>query len=548
MKFARFPISEAQDTVLAHSVRLAHGILKKGRRLSADDVRLLEAAGIGHVIAARLEADDIGEDDAAHRIARVAAGTGLRVSEPFTGRCNLFADTAGIAVIDADLVSRINALDEGLTVATVPRFERVTEGQMIATIKIITFAVPERVVAEAERLLGGSTRLASVRPFRRTSAGLVLTRLPNTKDSVLEKRRLAIADRLSGLGSRLIASEIVDHEEDQVAAAIKRMVDAGAEPIIIFAASAIVDRGDVIPAALVATGGVVKRLGMPVDPGNMMLLGAYGEIDVIGAPSCAASPKLNGFDWVLDRLLAGLEVDARDVGAMGVGGLLKEIASRPQPREGQEGAADDMGDGDGVRRAPRIAAIVLAAGRSRRFGTNNKLLADLAGEPVVRHAVRAVLASRARPVVVVTGHMADEVRQALVGLDVSFADSPDYRDGMAASLKAGLAALPKDIDGVLVALGDMPSITGPDIDRLVAGFAPKEGRAIMVPVYHGKRGNPVLFATHLIPEMAGIAGDAGAKQVIGQHADEVTEVGIDSPRIFVDVDTPEALDRVRRGE
>ncbi|MEZ5853770.1 MAG: molybdopterin-binding/glycosyltransferase family 2 protein [Hyphomicrobiaceae bacterium] len=549
MKFARFPLAEAEGAILAHSVRTPQGMLKKGRSLSKADLERLAAAGLADVIAARLEPGDVAEDAAAARVAAAAAGPGTRTAPPFTGRANVFATHAGLAVVDADVVARINALDEGLTIATVPAFERVAEGQMIATVKIITFAVPEAVVSAAETLLREGRPIASVHAFKPSSAGLILTATPGTKPSVLEKRRTAIADRLSQLGSQVAFAETVAHDEAAVGAAIGRMLAAGASPIILFAASAIVDRGDVIPAALLASGGQIIRLGMPVDPGNMMLLGRHGTTQVIGAPSCAASPKLNGFDWVLERLLAGLDVGSRDVGGMGVGGLLKEIATRPQPRESGIEETDDMTEAEpgGARRAPRIAALVLAAGRSTRFGPSNKLLADLDGAPVVSHSVKAVLASRARPVLVVTGHMADQVRATLTDLDITFVESPDYRDGIAASLKAGLAALPKGIDGVLVALGDMPGITGDDIDRLIAGFAPKEGRSIVVPVHGGKRGNPVLFAAHLIPEMAEVAGDMGAKQVIGHHAEEVAEVDLGSPRIFVDVDTPEALEQVRRG-
>jgi len=267
---------------------------------------------------------------------------------------------------------------------------------------------------------------------------------------------------------------------------------------------------------------------------------------VIGAPSCAASPKRNGFDWILERRLAGLEVGMAEVAAMGLGGLLKEIATRPQLREGEGGEVAEATD-DGARRAPCIAALVLAAGSSSRFGSDNKLLADLGGVPVVRRTVSGVLASTARPVVVVTGHMAAQVRAALSGLDVVFVASPRYREGLAASLRAGLAALPRKIDGILVVLGDMPGVTGADIDRLISGLAPKEGRAIVVPVHRGKRGNPVLFAAHLIAEMRDVEGDTGAKQVIGRHGDEVIEVDLGNDRIFADVDTPEALERLKRG-
>lgn len=549
MKFAMFPLAEAEGAILAHSIPTPKGTLKKGRALSADDIARLAAAGHTEVVAARLEPGDVGEDEAAARVARAAAGAGTHAAAPFTGRANLFAAMPGLAVIDAAALARINALDEGLTVATVPQLERVSTGQMIATVKVITFALPARVVAAAEEILGSSGVLASVKAFAAKTAGLILTRMPATKASVLSKRRAAIEDRLEALGSRVGPFEIVEHEPAAVASAIGRMRQAGADPIIVFAASAIVDRGDVIPAALSAAGGEIIRLGMPVDPGNLMLLGRLGSADVIGAPSCAASPKLNGFDWILERRLAGLEVGAWEVASMGLGGLLKEIATRPQPREGKvAGDEPEAGaDGDGTRHRPKVAALVLAAGRSTRFGASNKLLADLDGEPVVRRTVRAVLASDVSSVTVVTGHMADDVRAALAGLKVRFAESPNYQNGLSASLKAGLAALPRSIDAVLIALGDMPGVTGGDIDRLIAGLAPKEGRSIVVPVTGGKRGNPVLFAAHLIGELGEVEGDAGAKHVIGRHGDEVAEVEIGSDRIFTDVDTPEALERVRRG-
>ncbi len=549
MKFATFPLAEAEGAILAHSVATPKGTLKKGRALSAEDIVRLSATGLTKVVAARLEPGDVGEDEAASRVARAASGPGTHAAAPFTGRANLFASGAGLTVIDPKALIRINALDEGLTVATVPSLERVAAGQMIATVKVITFALPAGVVSAAEAILADRPALASVRPFAPRVAGLILTRMPGTKANVLAKRRTAIEDRLQTLGARLAHVETVAHEEAAVAAAIQRMKSAGADPIIVFAASAIVDRGDVIPAALVEAGGEIIRLGMPVDPGNLMLLGRLGDTDVIGAPSCAASPKLNGFDWILERRLAGLEVGVADVAAMGLGGLLKEIATRPQPREGKlvgDAMTEDDAVADGSRHRIKVAALVLAAGRSTRFGPENKLLADMGGEPVVRRTVKAVLGSGVTSVIVVTGHMAEEVRTALDGLAVSFVASPSYRDGLSASLKAGLAALPRGLDGVLVALGDMPGVVSADIDRLVSGLAPKEGRSIVVPTHGGKRGNPVLFAAHLVSELAEVEGDAGAKHVIGRHGDEVAEVDIGSPRIFADVDTPEALERARQ--
>ena len=507
--------------------------------MSADEVAALRAAGFTAVSAARLDASDVAEDAAARRVAEALAGPHVTISAAFTGRCNIFAGADGMALLDLARLTALNALDERITVATVPPHERVAAGQMMATIKIIPFAVPESVVAGAiARLADAATRAVSVARFVKQNAALILTTLPATKPSILDKRTRVIADRLRERGAALRYSEVVVHDTAIVAAALTRAANAGYDPVLVFAASAIVDRGDVVPAALVQAGGVITRLGMPVDPGNLLLLGTLGKTTVLGIPSCAASPKLNGFDWVLDRVLAGLVISSRDVADMGVGGLLKEIPTRPQPRD-----RPPMETG---RHAPRLACLVLAAGRSTRMGANNKLLEDFAGKPIVRHVVEAACASVASAVVVVTGHQSEVVRAVLAGCDVTFVDNPDYASGLASSLRVGLAALPSNSDGAFVTLGDMPEITAGHLNQLAAAFAPKENRAIVTPVRHGKRGNPVLWGAQFFAEMQAATGDTGAKHLIGLYGDQVAEVDVSSDAVLNDIDTPEALAALRR--
>ncbi len=250
-----------------------------------------------------------------------------------------------------------------------------------------------------------------------------------------------------------------------------------------------------------------------------------GEIDgrpVIGAPGCARSPKENGFDWILNRLLAGIDVTSDDIAGLGVGGLLTEIASRPQPREG---------------RAPRIGAVVLAAGTSSRMGDANKLLATVGGKPLVRIATEAALGSRATPVVVVTGHEAEEVKAALAGLDVRFADNPEYAKGMSTSVRAGIAALPPAADGAVILLGDMPEVTAATVDALIAAFAP--GR-IVVATSGGRRGNPVLWSRQHFAALAAVDGDAGGRGIIEANPGAVFAVEA-GPSATFDVDTPADL-------
>jgi molybdenum cofactor cytidylyltransferase len=193
----------------------------------------------------------------------------------------------------------------------------------------------------------------------------------------------------------------------------------------------------------------------------------------------------------------------------------------------------------------RIAAIVLAAGRSTRMGAANKLVADVGGRPMVRHAVEAALASHARAVLVVTGHQADDVRAALAGLDVTFVTNPDFAEGLSTSLKAGVRAVPADATGAVVLLGDMPRINAAHLDTLIAACASPAGAAIVVPVHEGQRGNPVLWPAELFGEMLALEGDAGARSLLAKHPDRVREIDLATDAVLMDVDTPDALVQLR---
>ena len=528
MIFATLPLAEAEGAILAHGVNTGAVRFKKGRTLSADDVAALAAEGIDTVTVARLEPGDVTEDEAARRLAEALQGANTVVTEAFTGRANLYARASGLLHLDADRVHALNALDEALTVATLAPYEVVTPRQMLATVKIMPFAVPEDTVAAAEALARAGA--ISVAPFQMKRVALISTTLPGLKASLLDKNAEAMRARLNALGNGLAAERRVPHTADAIAAALRELDDI--DITLIFAASAIVDRRDVVPAGILAAGGAIERFGMPVDPGNLTLLAHLDGRPVVGLPGCARSPKLNGFDWVLQRLLADVPIASADVALMGVGGLLKEIASRPQPRE---------------PRAPHIAAIVLAAGRSSRMGRSNKLVSTLDDKPLVRHAVEAALASQAEPVVVVFGHQAADVRAALNDLHATLVDNPDFADGLSTSLRAGLTALETmaldngGVDGALVCLGDMPRVTAAHLDRLIAAFNPLEGRAICVPIHNGRRGNPVLWPATLFSEMKMLTGDVGAKALLARHAELVCEVAFDDDAIHADIDTPEAL-------
>jgi molybdenum cofactor cytidylyltransferase len=341
VRFGPVPVAEAAGLISAHSVRRAGITLRKGAVIASDIAASLARAGLSEIVAATLEPGDVGEDAAAARLAGHLAGANLRVEPPFTGRCNLFAETAGVLTLDPAQIDAVNAVDEAVTVATLLRFKPVVAGEMVATVKIIPYAVPGAVLARACAAAGSGGAL-SVAPYRRRRVGVVSTRLPSLKEATIDKTLRVLAERLIPAGAAIVAETRVPHADADVAAALAEVIDrSGANLVVVFGASAIADRRDVIPAGIAAAGGRVAHLGMPVDPGNLLLVGTLGAVPVIGAPGCARSPKENGFDWILHRLLADLPVTRSDIVALGVGGLLMEIVSRPQPRAGGEAAGED---------------------------------------------------------------------------------------------------------------------------------------------------------------------------------------------------------------
>ena len=332
MRFGPVPVSQAEGAILAHSVTAGGRKLRKGLALQAEHIAQLAQSGLSEVIVARLEPGDCHEDEAARMLAASLAPNptevGLRVTQPFTGRVNLLADGPGVAVLDVKALEAFNRVNPMITVATVPQYQQMGEGGMVATIKVISYAVPGGDVMHAARLAQASIRMVS--PVHAT-AGLVVTDIPGGPPN--EKGIAAIRGRVEALGMQLADVRIVPHQAEPLSTAVS---DAAGDIVMILTGSATSDVFDVAPEAVRAAGGQVDRFGMPVDPGTLLFLGSLGDRPVIGLPGCARSPALNGADWILSRVACGIETTGLDIAGMGVGGLLKEIPTRPQPRSSRK--------------------------------------------------------------------------------------------------------------------------------------------------------------------------------------------------------------------
>ena len=517
MRFGPVPLAQAAGALLAHGQQIGRLRLAKGHVLTAIDVAEAAEAGLAELVVARLEPGDVAEDAAAAALAAVLAGPGLAALAPVHGRVNLAAAADGLFTVPPGIVGAVNAVDEALTLATLPAGTRVAAGAIVATIKTIRYAVAQTALNAAI----AAARPLAVAAFRPHHVALIATTLPGTSAKALAKLERVTAARVAALGGTMEMLPPCLHDSEALAA---RLTGHAADLLLVAGASATVDRGDVIPQAIIAAGGMVERLGMPVDPGNLLVLGRIGTCPVIGLPGCAKSPKRNGLDLVLERLAAGLPVSAQTIAAMGDGGLLPE-AERPEPRA----AASAPGT---------VGAVVLGAGRASRMGGPHKLLEIWRGEPIIAHVVGAIAAAGLPPPIVVLGHQGDAVQAALAGRPARFVAAPDWADGMGRSLAAGIAAVPADWDAALVFLADMPRIE----PALIAALARTPGQVVL-PAWEGRRGHPVRWPRAAFARLIGLAGDVGGRAVMDDFT--VTSVPALSDSVLDDIDTPAALAALR---
>ena len=328
MIFGQVTVGDALGCVLAHSLSVGHQRLRKGMVLDADHLTALSAAGYDQITVARLEDGDAHEDAAATQLAQALCpdpdSAHVTLTPAFTGRVNIIAGTAGVVRLDADRLIVANGIDAMITVATVPDLHQMQQGGLIATVKIISYAVQRAVLDQVCEHVRDAIRL--VTPVVKT-ASLIVT---HTDTGAGQKGVEAIRARCDALGVDLV--DVIDsqHTEAEIAAALTPIQT---DLIMILTGSATSDIHDTAPLAVCQAGGEVTRFGIPVDPGNLLFFGSLGDRPVIGLPGCARSIALNGADWVLARTVCGIDVTPNDFAAMSVGGLLKEIPTRPHPRK-----------------------------------------------------------------------------------------------------------------------------------------------------------------------------------------------------------------------
>jgi molybdenum cofactor cytidylyltransferase len=337
MKFGPVSLAEASGKLLGHNLAGPDGkrLFRKGKPLTPEDVVKLRQMGKRSVYVAELEAGDVPEDQAAMRIAEALLADGLRLSRSAGGRVNLLATRLGVLYVNTPALRGVNAI-QGITLATLQAHAVARPRQIVATVKVIPYAVPEADLNRIEAAILAAQPLISLRELPPRRIGVILSGSLAVHTRLQADFEEPLRRRIEALGSRLERVDFIalEDEEDEVALGnlLQKAAAAGIMLVVLAGETAIQDRCDLAPRAILRLGGSVECVGVPVDPGNLLMLAYLGEMPILGAPGCARSLKTNAIDWVLPRLLAGERLGFDDLAELGHGGLLEDTIKRPMPR------------------------------------------------------------------------------------------------------------------------------------------------------------------------------------------------------------------------
>ncbi|MEM7198140.1 MAG: NTP transferase domain-containing protein, partial [Pseudomonadota bacterium] len=400
------------------------------------------------------------------------------------------------------------------------------KGQILGTIKVITFALPKNVLDEMHNLpkIGG----IRLHAYRGGTVQLLFTEIPGVTKGLYKAEKI-ITDRLHGLRYHLQHCTRTEHRFDAIIKALQE--HEACDLLLISSASAMADRRDIIPQAIEKLGGTIQYFGIPVDPGNLMMIATLRGTAVLGLPGCAKSPALNGTDFLLQRHASGLVITREYIASLGAGGLLKDIHNRPMPRIAATKTPPSKNE-------TKTAAIILAAGFSRRFGDDDKLLQIIDDKPLL-HATLApyMQAKEVRHIIVVVQSLDTAIAQSLRNLPVQLVANARANEGISTSIQSGLAALPETYSAAFIGLGDMPNIQITTLHAMIVAHTKQQNALAILPVHNKRIGNPVLVNRAAFPAMMELSGDKGARTLWKNMPHTTYQLSCDDPGIHYDIDT-----------
>ena len=531
MKIEYLDPNKSKGSILAQTYNLSGRTLSKGTHVSEEILELLNRENVKNILCAVPHEGDIHEDSAAEAISKALDENQLYAEEASTGRVNFRTPALSIVRYNRELIKKINLVDESIAFSIVEHNQLLAKNDLIATLKIIPFFVSKIYVEQVVSLIA-KNEIFKVHRLQEKKVELIQTYYDWQKRSIFKATSNVTSSRLDALGCPLQKETLIPHDHKSLCSEIKSSIDSGAQVLLISGASAITDRSDHIPKAILSVGGEIIQYGLAVDPGNLLLIGQIGNTTIIGMPGCARSPKLNGFDWVLQLLMANIPINKEELADMGAGGLLMEIASRPLPRALAKSAK---------KREKKIMGIILAAGNSSRMGKDNKLLRNIGGASLVRNTAVEMLKSDLDSCSIVLGYQSDKVAAVIKDLNINLILNPFWEEGQASSLKAALNTLDSSYSDLLVMLGDLPGVKSKHINKIIEEHLLANNRKskITIPSFNGKKGNPVIWGKSFFPDLSNLEGDVGGRTLFDQHPAAINLLVMEDEAVITDTDTPE---------
>ena len=329
MIFKKISIFESKGYLLTASIFIHSNKkkikLSKGTEIDQKIVNLLNDNNIKHIYCAKLTKDELDENQAAYQISNrlISNKRNFYLHNLMTGRVNLKSRIDGLFFYDENQLIEINNISNDVGIGALRPFSRVKQNQTLVTTKIMPYGVPKSILKTFQKL---GKNCFKILPFKKFKIDIIQTFNDSTKISILDKTKKITEDRLKNCGIDCIKEFRTFHDKNNIDKSLKKSLKNNADLILIFGVNAIADKDDLIPSVIKDNDGKVIRFGMPVEPGNLVLISTvkYNNKNkyIIGMPGCAKSPKENGVDWIIWRILTGLKIDNKIISKMSIGGLI----------------------------------------------------------------------------------------------------------------------------------------------------------------------------------------------------------------------------------
>ena len=535
MKILGLDPQESLGSVIAQTYNLPGKTISKGTFMTSEIVDYFKEGDVQNILCAVPDNDDIHEDEAANIISNAIDKSHLYTESASTGRVNFKSRSLCLVRYERELIKKVSLVDESIAFSIVEHNQLLAKNDLIATLKIIPFFTQKKYVDQVISILAKS-ELFKTHSLNKKEVSLIQTSFEWQKKSMFKATSNVTRNRLEALDCSLNEEKLIRHDYNVLRSEIRSSIENGIDILLISGASAIIDRSDYIPKAILSEGGEIIQYGLAVDPGNLLLIGKVGNTTVIGMPGCARSPKLNGFDWVLQLLMADIPINREELADMGAGGLLMEIASRPLPRALAKSVS---------KHEKKVMGVILAAGNSTRMGKDNKLLSYIGDAPLIRNTAIEMLKSDLDTCSVVLGYQSDKVADVIKDLNVNLILNPLWKEGQASSLRAAINTLDSTYSDLLIMLGDLPGIKSNHINSIIEEHLLTDNRKskITIPSFKGQKGNPEIWGRSFFHDLSNLEGDVGGRTLFSEHPAAINILEMDEPWVVKDADTPEDFEK-----